>query len=794
MGTRLSMHGLQGHPYKTWTSDPAKHNHDEPLEQIPNRKKRGLHSIFSRKLKSDGKEKGKQASRTEQSQNGGDEGRNNVQQDEVATAAAEPGSHAEESLAIAIDDEKPFKKKDVYWPLDLLAQKCPQARISVYGYDTLIAGYARVNKDTLYQIAMNFFHELPLHRAGNLPTLFIAHSLGGLVVKEVLIMSSESREPDLKSIVATTAAVVFMGTPHKGSKQWASKGDKARKIASALFMDNNPALLDTLGLKNGELFRSANKFTQLWDEYNFTVKTYIEDRMSIGGEKIVPDESSLLGNLKEHAMSLTGGHSRICKFNGKNDTNWLTVGPQLKKYYQEAIASRESNEGVSTTEQPLQAEIYRSLLVQILRTPLFKEDASELVDTHESKLLSQEVQAHHEELCKVLKGLFRKPRLELTIMFIDAVDKCTDPDELVKFFQDIAPMAHAAKLKICFTSQQRFPLVDSQCEHIAIEDFNGGDIASYIEKRLPVSSVLAQEQRVSLQRSIEEKASGIFLWVVLVVDLLRGYLNRGRDVHFLHAVLDETPNQLTKLYRNIITRSLNSPIETRTLIHLMQWVLFSARPLALGEWHHVFAFIDNPSLRSIDEWKCSITYTDSDRLLLERIKRVCCGLVDVKDRQVPFRLLDTHSELSSLGAGAGSFESHQYIDVIHSSVRRFFLDEAGFALLDEQIKNPNGDGHAYIFEVCIRYCFLEEMKQAFNFEPQEERKTPYLAEPTETRWLSKTVSKADPLEQKFREAIARAVDDDEASEAMSLGERIKKERDVEYDQINQHSSIGFGPE
>lgn len=62
-------------------------------------------------------------------------------------------------------------------------------------------------------------------------------------------MSSESHDADLKDIVKTTSAVVFMGTSHKGSKQWAAKGSKAQTIAGTLFMDNNPALLDTLGLK-----------------------------------------------------------------------------------------------------------------------------------------------------------------------------------------------------------------------------------------------------------------------------------------------------------------------------------------------------------------------------------------------------------------------------------------------------------------------------------------------------------------------------------------------------------------
>jgi hypothetical protein len=77
-----------------------------------------------------------------------------------------------------------------------------------------------------------------------------------------------------------------MATPHKGGKQWASKGKQASKIASALFMDSNTTLLDTLGLKSGELFRSANAFTELWSESDFTVKTYIEDRRRLGSEKV----------------------------------------------------------------------------------------------------------------------------------------------------------------------------------------------------------------------------------------------------------------------------------------------------------------------------------------------------------------------------------------------------------------------------------------------------------------------------------------------------------------------------
>ncbi|KAF2878533.1 hypothetical protein BDV95DRAFT_589453 [Massariosphaeria phaeospora] len=851
----ILVHGLQGDPYKTWRSDPAKHDHDQLLD--PSRTGRALHRLLRWRSRSKSQETGKQVLRD---------------------TTVEPESHTEEGPRIQIDDEKPFQKKDIYWPLDLLAEKCPQARICVYGYDTLVAGYQRVNKDSLYQIAKNFFNELPSHGAGNLPTVFIAHSLGGLVVKEALIMSSQSRLPISKNIVSTTAAVVFMGTPHRGSKQWASKGDKGRKIASALFADNNPALLDTLGLKNGELFRSLDNFTQLWEESGFIVKTYMEDRSYIGGEKIVPDESSLLGNLKEQAISLTGDHSRICKFNGKNDTNWSKVGPQLEKYYEEAIASGKPKEHASKAKDQLQgflevasnadlantgygidppsdgtcewifddpifsswiddpkqlallcihgslgsgkstlmkhvvaslqrspharknnvaaffcgaskentsdttpAEIYRSLLLQILRNASLQENASEIVENiHTARLLlKQEEHAHHKHLCKVLKDLFRDPQRTQTVVLIDAINKCTDPDELIEFFQDIASTAPATKIKICFTCQRTFPIVDSQCRHIAIEDFNHGDIASYVEKRLPVTDIFSQEDRADLQQSIKDKASGIFLWVTLVVKPLRRHLHEGRDLSFLHRLLDETPSELTKLYRNIIASSL----EAHTMVRVMQWVLLSARPLTLNEWHHVFAFIDNPCLKSIDEWKNSSTYTETDSLLLQRIKHVSCGLVDVKDRQVPSRPTDTHSMAGSLGADAGSFESYQYINVIHDSIRSFFLDGGGFALLDPELKEPIGEGHAYILEVCIRYSFLEEMKEAFKIEPQRRRRR----EPHE--------EKTEAFKIRHREEFNNVhEEDDEADETMSLGSSagasIRSSHSKDFDRRSRSMSRG----
>lgn len=78
-----------------------------------------------------------------------------------------------------------------------------------------------------------------------------------------------------KSIVQNTAAIVFLGTPHRGSR-WAELAESGRSIVSALGMDTNPKILDSLGLRTAELTRVQNSFSELWNTYKFRIKTFQE--------------------------------------------------------------------------------------------------------------------------------------------------------------------------------------------------------------------------------------------------------------------------------------------------------------------------------------------------------------------------------------------------------------------------------------------------------------------------------------------------------------------------------------
>jgi predicted alpha/beta hydrolase family esterase len=61
--------------------------------------------------------------------------------------------------------------------------------------------------------------------------VFVAHSLGGIVVKKALILAHE-QEDQYGSLLQQIAGVVFMGTPHRG----ANIADSMSYLASGLHL------------------------------------------------------------------------------------------------------------------------------------------------------------------------------------------------------------------------------------------------------------------------------------------------------------------------------------------------------------------------------------------------------------------------------------------------------------------------------------------------------------------------------------------------------------------------------
>lgn len=90
-------------------------------------------------------------------------------------------------------------KRDVFWPTELLPAtlKSAKARVLVYGYNADVFAFnGSASSDMIHQHAQtllaNFAAERKLEERSEVPILWVAHSLGGILVKRVQLPNHSS--------------------------------------------------------------------------------------------------------------------------------------------------------------------------------------------------------------------------------------------------------------------------------------------------------------------------------------------------------------------------------------------------------------------------------------------------------------------------------------------------------------------------------------------------------------------------------------------------------------------------
>jgi hypothetical protein len=158
--------------------------------------------------------------------------------------------------------------KDVFWPRDLLKDDFPKARIMTFGYNTNITrGYQAAHQGNIFSHARDLLYDLEEKRrkVADQRLVFIAHSLGGILVKEVLRRSQTDPDERIREIFTSTTGVFFFGTPHRGSKDWASFGEGVAGVAGRLLgMDMNNQVIHALLPSGPELELCRESFTTQW--------------------------------------------------------------------------------------------------------------------------------------------------------------------------------------------------------------------------------------------------------------------------------------------------------------------------------------------------------------------------------------------------------------------------------------------------------------------------------------------------------------------------------------------------
>jgi len=102
-----------------------------------------------------------------------------------------------------------------FWPEEL-GKDQPQCGIWSVGYP---AGFTGLGKQGMIieKRAGNLSDKLANGGLGDRPILFITHSMGGLVVKHLIVDSQTLPGEDRKRIVSHIRGIVFCGTPHRGA-------------------------------------------------------------------------------------------------------------------------------------------------------------------------------------------------------------------------------------------------------------------------------------------------------------------------------------------------------------------------------------------------------------------------------------------------------------------------------------------------------------------------------------------------------------------------------------------------
>ena len=163
-----------------------------------------------------------------------------------------------------------------FWPQTLLPESVPTARIPLFAYNSSIL--ANASNAPLHGHANTLLNRLHNKRREDYekhrPTIFIAHSLGGLLVKQALVEAKIN--PLYSCVKESTFGLVFFATPHGGG-HGASIADTAAKLCSALTGQATNSLLETLGKASLLIEIVKDHFRPQIGDYE--VLNFIETRM-----------------------------------------------------------------------------------------------------------------------------------------------------------------------------------------------------------------------------------------------------------------------------------------------------------------------------------------------------------------------------------------------------------------------------------------------------------------------------------------------------------------------------------
>jgi hypothetical protein len=183
------------------------------------------------------------------------------------------------------------------WPT-WLNQTIPNCRVLLLNYPAPIFFNKKTSTTSIRQRSLNLVDLLPIRGVGTRPTIFICHSLGGIVLKEAIRSSIEMG--CATELSANTIGVAFLGTPHAGA------------TLASLAKCAGSELLTELSLNSPHLLELRGWFSEFCKGRAICVSSYSETQTTYGVQ-IVSHDSADPRVEGTSCIPIDGDHFSICK-------------------------------------------------------------------------------------------------------------------------------------------------------------------------------------------------------------------------------------------------------------------------------------------------------------------------------------------------------------------------------------------------------------------------------------------------------------------------------------------------
>ncbi|KAK6334697.1 hypothetical protein TWF718_010144 [Orbilia javanica] len=278
------------------------------------------------------------------------------------------------------------------------------------------------------------------------------------------------------------------------------------------------------------------------------------------------------------------------------------------------------------------------------------------------------------------------------LLLVDALDECGEGEvrRVVSFLERlglIAANSSKGSLNICLSSRHYPTITMAKMLDLVIDRREGhtNDMVIYIQDKLRI-------KQADIQEELQEKASGVFLWVVLVVEMLNRSFGNG-DIDEAQRKLREIPADLDEVFRLIL--EVDNPELNRTIFTL-QFMLFvnsDSRIRAIELYYAIKSASEPQSLRKHDN---EIVTSEVIEAFIVNCSR---GLVEVEKVK-----------------GEPRFS---YVQFIHQTVADFLLRNRRLQGLCSQLTTEvciEGFSHQRIASCCLAYMKMKDILIEFKME------------------------------------------------------------------------------